>query len=196
MAALPSHSVLRTVAQRHGWFTSPRHSFRAMPIESMHANNPTTRFMSGSYEEDLSALPKTLFGWKEGQTLAWLVDLLSAKGETVYRIHFLDSAARAPFAVPPDLGDDKRVDVQILPVASWDKVLPYPDELLRVNRPRLVVLAHWEGFVGGSLDDPQEQRFAGDQDEFEARVRRGANGAMVVKPDPLTIMTLPRIEGH
>lgn len=176
------------------WFTSTGGRLRAMALQSMHAENFFTPLMAGGYPSALTSLPKTLFGWKEGQTLAWLVDLMDEENKPAYRIHFQDTASQAPYGFPPDLGDGKGVDVQILPVASWDKVPPYPVGILNRNKPRLVVLAHWEGFVGGDAEAPTVQRFAGDQGDMLKAVRSVAPTAIVAKPLPFSDVAVPLVQ--
>lgn len=179
--------------EKEPWFVSTRGQIRAMPIISMHAPNIFTPYMDGDQPPGATSLPTSLFGWKQGQVLAWLVDLLDATDKVVYRIHFQDSASDAPFGFPPALGDGKRVDVQILPVASWDKAHDYPDALLNRNQPRLIVLAHWERFVGGKAKDAKPMWFSG-EDEFVAKVRANANGAPIIRPEAPNNIPLPPIE--
>lgn len=176
------------------WFTSTGGRVRAMALQSMHSKNFFTSLMNGGYTSPLSSLPRTLFGWKEGQTLAWLVDLMGEDKLPAYRIHFQDTASQAPYGFPPDLGDGKGIDVQILPVASWDKVPPYPVGILNLNKPRLVVLAHWEGFVGGDAEAPTVQHFAGDQGDMLKVVRSVAPAAIVAKPMPFSDVAVPPVQ--
>ncbi|MGE8153244.1 MBL fold metallo-hydrolase [Pseudomonas vancouverensis] len=193
MARLLKTTDARTVAQPDGWFYSTRRSFRAMPIQSNHAPNATgIDLMGGNYDHDLTALPKAFWNWKEGQTTAWLVDVLDEQGRAIYRIHFQDSASDAPYGIPPDLGDHKGVDVEILPVASWSNVRDYPRALLKVTRPRLVILAHWEDFFGGDPDHPRILREQKDEPQMIQITRDNVpQGAVVVMPKPFSEIALP-----
>ena len=200
MARLYNDSDARTVALPcdAGWFYSRHRAFRAMPIESNHAPNATgVDLMGGEYKQDLTSLPKAFWNWKEGQTLAWLVDLLDEEGKTVYRIHYQDSASSAPYGIPPDLGDNQRVDIEILPVASWSQVhgKGYPQALLELTQPRLVILAHWEDFFGGNPDDPKILRAEKDEPGMvNITKEKVPKGSVVVMPKPFSEIALPAIE--
>lgn len=193
MAWLPGPNGPRPIARADGWFTSSKGAIRAMPIQSSHAPNATgVDLMGGEYQQDLSALPKAFWNWKEGQTLAWLVDLLDEKGKTVYRIHFQDSSSDAPYGFPPDLGDDTGIDVAILPVASWVQVENYPQALIELTQPRLVVLCHWEDFFGGDLDKPKVLRGEKDEPAMYRIVRTTLPAhAEIVMPKPFSEIALP-----
>lgn len=134
----------------------PRGRIRAMPVESMHAPHLLGRnWLPGAYDEDLKTTPISIFDWKLGHvTLAWVIDLLDGNSQPVYRIHYQDSAAKPPWGFPPLMADGKGFDVEIICAASWDNVPDYPTALLRVTRPRLVLLGHWENFFGNNLKQP------------------------------------------
>ena len=164
-AALPrerivdAEKVMADGATPGQWFYSPKRQLRAMAIKSEHAPHIFgIKFLTGSYDQDLTELPRSTFGWKEGQTLAWLVDLLDEQGRPVYRIHYQDSASTPPQGLPPVLNDGKRVDVAVLCVGSWQQVPAYPQVLLKRLQPRLAILGHWEDFFGNDPRQPQGLR--------------------------------------
>lgn len=196
MATLGDTATPVMQAKDNGWFYTRERHIRAMPIQSMHAPNPLTPLMSGAYTEDLTQLPRGFWNWKQGQTLAWLVDLLGEDGKPAYRIHYQDSASDAPYGFPPVLKDDKPVDVEILPVASFQNASHYPEGLLTLTQPRLVVLVHWEDFVGGTPDNPKILRQQKDVGSFIERVQRAAPNARVVMPRPLSEVALAPVMGH
>ncbi|WP_449432616.1 MBL fold metallo-hydrolase [Pseudomonas putida] len=197
MAVLSDGPQPRMVASKHNWFYSQKGHIRAMAIQSMHAPNALTGLMCCEYTEDLTALPKLFWNWKEGQTLAWLVDLLGEDGEPVYRIHYQDSASSAPYGFAPALEDNKPVDVEILPVASFDKADHYPQALLALTQPRLVVLVHWEDFVGGTPDQPKILRLQKGELQLLKRVQQQVGKQTpVVIPHPLSEVALPRAQQH
>ncbi|MNJ39481.1 Beta-lactamase superfamily domain protein [compost metagenome] len=193
MAWLPGPKGPRPIAREDGWFKSKKGAFRAMPIQSSHAPNVThIDLMGGSYQQDLKTLPKSFRNWKEGQTLAWLVDLLDENGKTVYRIHFQDSSSEEPYGFPPDPGDNRGIDVVILPVASWIQVKRYPQALIEATQPKLVVLCHWEDFFGGDPDDLKVLR--GEKDEYALyRIVRTTlpQASQIVMPKPFSEIALP-----
>jgi hypothetical protein len=83
-----AESAMAVGATPGRWFYSPQRQMRAMAIKSEHAPHLFgIKLLTGSYAEDLTELPRSTFGWKEGQTLAWLVDLLDKQGRPLYRIH-------------------------------------------------------------------------------------------------------------
>lgn len=179
-------------AQPGTWLYSRERRFRAMPIQSMHAPHIAgITLLRGSYDQDLKELPTAVWNWKEGQTLAWLVDLLDETGKPVYRIHYQDSASSPPYGFPPILADGKAIDVEILCVGSWNQVQHYPDALLKVSRPRLVVLGHWEDFFGNDPQKPQTIRLLDEQGMVKRTRAALPTGTPVVMPVPLSEVALP-----
>ncbi|MES2818777.1 MAG: MBL fold metallo-hydrolase [Pseudomonadota bacterium] len=141
------------------WFYSPNRRIRAMAIRSEHAPHVLgIKLLGGAYDKDLSELPGNLMDWREGQTLAWLVDLLDAQGRVRYRLHYQDAASAPPQGLPPQLPDGKAVDVAILCVGGWHEAPEYPRVLLQRLQPRLAVLGHWEDFFGNDPLRPQALR--------------------------------------
>ncbi|WP_160109451.1 hypothetical protein [Pseudomonas izuensis] len=167
----------------------PSGKIRAMPVESMHAPHIFgINLLPGAYDHDLEQVPTSVFDWKLGhKTLAWVIDLLGDDGKPVYRIHYQDSAADPPWGFPPVIADGKGYDVEILCAASWDEVSYYPTGLLRVTRPRRVVIGHWENFFGNDLDKPA--RTIPLQD-YRGLVKR-LEGYDYVVPEPFSEVALP-----
>lgn len=167
----------------------PRGRIRAMPVESMHAPHFLGQnWLPGAYDQDLKEVPTSIFDWRLGHvTLAWVIDLLDDDGKPVYRIHYQDSAAEPPWGFPPIMADGKGYDVEILCAASWDKVPYYPAGLLRVTRPRLVLIGHWENFFGNDPDKPARtiplQNYSGLIEQLE--------GYNYVVPEPFSEVQLP-----
>ncbi|MNN33293.1 hypothetical protein D3C81_1470460 [compost metagenome] len=120
-------------------------------------------------------------------TLAWVIDLLGDDGKPMYRIHYQDSAAEPPWGFPPVMADGKGYDVEILCAASWDKVPYYPAGLLRVTRPRLVLIGHWENFFGNDLDKPARTIPLQNYSELIEQLE----GYDYVVPEPFSEVQLP-----
>lgn len=138
------------------WITSLGKNIRVMPIENRHAPQVAGHLVApGSYDYDLTSTPSFMLSWRLGQSMAWLIDLLDEHGKPVYRLHYQDSAAPAPYGFPPALADGKGIDVEILCVGSWSEVDGYPLRLLQLTQPRMVLLGHWENFFG---NDPASRR--------------------------------------
>lgn len=168
----------------------PKGKVRAMPLESMHAPHLLgINLIPGAYDQNLDKTPGSIFAWKNGKmVLAWVIDLLDEQGKPVYRIHYQDSAADPPWGFPPVIADSKNVDVEILCGASWDEVSDYPAALLRVTRPRLVLVGHWENFFANDLSKPPRtiplQEYAG--------LLTQLHGYPHVFPEPLSEVRLPQ----
>ncbi|MEG1422099.1 MAG: hypothetical protein RSA95_14435 [Citrobacter sp.] len=197
MATVPGCEGQQGATKSGTWIFSRGGHIRTMPVQSMHANHiPGHTFADGGYTEDLTEVPTSVFGWKQGQSMAWLIDLLDENKKIVYRIHFQDSAATPPCGLPPELHDDKAIDVEILSTGLWRNVDNYPDELLKRSKPRLVLLGHWENFFG---NDPSSQKPepVSEQEAVEIRkavdsvLRATANHAIVRMPAPLSDVSLP-----
>lgn len=155
-SGVPRARVTSLERRAGDWWTAGRwepigdgSAIRVMALRSEHAPHALgiTAF-GGHVDRDRESLPWNAYGWKEGQTLAFLVDFLNGDGSVALRVHLQDSASNPPYGFPPldQLGDDHGVDVAILCVASFDNVRGYPDALLRYLRPRHVVLTHWDDF--------------------------------------------------
>ncbi|MET1079991.1 MAG: hypothetical protein ABWY06_18410 [Pseudomonas sp.] len=164
-AAIPRERIVDAEAlmadgSRPGrWWFSPNRRVRAMAIRSEHAPHLWgLKFLGGEYQADLAELPRSVMGWREGQTLAWLVDLLDERGEVRYRLHYQDAASTPPLGLPPQLPDGRAVDVAILCAGAWDQVPAYPRVLLDRLRPRLAVVGHWEDFFGNDPRQPEGLR--------------------------------------
>ncbi|MFJ5240556.1 MBL fold metallo-hydrolase [Pseudomonas neuropathica] len=169
----------------------PRGRIRAMPVESMHAPHIFGQnLLPGGYDRDLEQIPTSIFDWKNGhKTLAWVIDLLDDSGRPIYRIHYQDSAAEPPWGFPPVIADSKGFDVEILCAASWDKVAYYPIGLLRVTRPKKVLIGHWENFFGNDLQKPARtiplQKYQ--------QLMEHLKGYETVVPEPMSEISLPAI---
>ncbi|QPS20031.1 hypothetical protein I6G64_21065 [Serratia plymuthica] len=136
------------------WIYSKEDHLRAMPIQSMHASHILGYTVAHSESPVLNDIPTTVFGWKQGQSMAWLIDLLDERKQPTYRIHFQDSPSTPPCGLPPVLNDGKSIDVEILGVAGWENVDNYPEQILKSTKPKLVLLGHWENFFGNDPKQP------------------------------------------
>ncbi|WP_085687647.1 MULTISPECIES: MBL fold metallo-hydrolase [unclassified Pseudomonas] len=177
------------------WITSEGGHIRVMPIESEHAGHVAgLNLIPGGYRQDLTKPELSLWRWKPGQSLAWVIDLMDDKGEPVYRIHYQDSAATPPFGFVPDFADKKAIDVEILCASSWIQVPHYPQRVLERHRPRMVLIGHWENFFA---NDPHEPRLLVGQDvrAFIQVVQTTVGRHVpVILPAPLSEVAFPRPE--
>ena len=120
---------------------------RFMALRSGHAPHyMDLNLYSGHHDEPLERLPDRATGWLEGQTFAFLIDLLDPDGEPIYRIHYQDAAAEPPHGFPPWLPDRRPVDLMIVCVPGAEEVNGYPEGIVGHLAPRTVLLGHWEDF--------------------------------------------------
>jgi hypothetical protein len=89
------------------------------------------KVMSGQYQQALTMLPSTAYGWKEGQAYAYVIDFLDAEQQPVYRIYYQDAASNSPAGLMPEMADSKAVDMTILCTAAFNQVDDYPDAILQ-----------------------------------------------------------------
>ncbi len=124
-------------------------SIRFMALRSEHAPHFLgIKLFGGDVDKDLPQLPSNAYGWKEGQTFAFLIDFLGPDGSVQVRLHYQDAGSNPPagFAPPPDSSLAEPVDVAILCVASYGEVDDYPEAIIRQLQPHTVVLGHYESF--------------------------------------------------
>ncbi len=191
-AALPveRRKVVNVLAARPGrpgiWLYNKKRTMRWMAIEAAHAPHlRNLTLLKGYYDRDLPRLPRTAFGYLEGQTFAWLIDFLDEAGVPRLRIYYQDSACGPPDGMLPELPEDdvRRVDVAVVGVASFANLPEHPQRLIRHLGARHYVFSHWDNFLV-SPADPVEVLPGVDLAEF---VRR----AETVLPEDAD-WTLPR----
>jgi hypothetical protein len=170
-------------------YPSPR--IRFMALKSEHA--PVIfhlKFFEGDYDMPLQKVPTRAFGWREGQTLAYLIDFLSPDGKTVdFRIHYQDAASTFPLGAPPDLDqleDQRPVDLAIVCVPGYSQVKNYPEAILHQLKPRFVVMIHWENFFELLPDDSRDLRTVP-----TVNVARFIEIVQATRPEPEYILPAP-----
>lgn len=198
-------------ADPHGapgrWQPVIKERIRIMAVKSAHAPHRCllgsrfcVKLFQGMVEEPLHTLPRTAWGWKEGQTFAYLIDFLDAHGAIAFRIHYQDAASPPSYGFPPQLPphDQKRVDVAILCVPGYREVQEYPEKLIRAIQPRLVVLAHWENFFRSLTGDPEDLQVVPggtDPNEFITRLQTALpDDAEWILPRPGSWMRFPSLK--
>jgi len=171
------------------WYASPR--LRFMALKSEHA--PIfwgLKFFEGQYEEPLPNPPTRPSGWREGQTLAYLIDFLGSDGRTVeFRIHYQDAASNPPYGFAPlfsGLPDQRDVDLAILCMPGFDQVKEYPEAIIHRSRAHAALLIHWEDFFAPLPDDPSDLRTVPllDAQGFLERLKPALAGAPFIMPAP------------
>jgi len=128
---------------------------RIMALESEHSPHFWgIKLYKGKVEKPLAELPKDASGFKEGQTLAYVIDFLNPDKSIQFRIHFQDAPSNHPYgAIPYSILSRKKVDLAILCVGAFDQVKRYPQEILLQMAPKNVLMTHWEDmFVEATFD--------------------------------------------
>jgi L-ascorbate metabolism protein UlaG (beta-lactamase superfamily) len=140
------------------WIYLADSTIRFMGIESDHgAHALGIHVMQGEVREQLTRPPRSAWAWKEGQTIAYLIDFLGPDGTVDFRIHHQDATSHYPLGAPPTFApiDTHRLDLAIVSVGSWRQTRGYPDALLRNHQPRHVFLGHWDDFFRSPFKPPK-----------------------------------------
>lgn len=154
------------------WFYNKAQNIRFMALKSTHAPHfMGINIMTGTYEEDLEELPWHAFGWKEGQTLAYLIDFLGPDNSILHRVFYQDAASQEPLGLIPQFAqaDQKRVDIAIITPASFNQVDNYPEGIMRNSQAKHFILGHWEDFFANQEEEEQVFVRAINYDDFYTR---------------------------
>jgi hypothetical protein len=175
------------------WQPIPGTHVRIMAVKSAHAPHVCVlggciSVFQGDVAQPLDRLPRTAWGWKEGQTLAYLIDFLEDDGTVAFRVHYQDAASGAPSGFPPLPADEQKVvDVAILCVPGAPYVKEYPQGIVGYLKPRYVLLAHWEDFFRPRTGDPGDVHVlpvGTDPKDFMAQVKNAWPLAEPLMPLP------------
>ncbi len=165
-----------------GWLPTssvcPTGDFRIRPLPWGHAPHTEIAFETyltfgspqGTQPFDLAEPPQRGNDWLVGRPWAYVIELLD-RGEPVFRIHYVDSAASPGFVAPPPLDDATPTDVHIACMPGFDLVAGYPGELIAQQQVRYVLAGHWEDFFR-SRDRPLRPVAVLDEDKMEDFVTR------------------------
>src|SRR5262249_17471332 len=104
-------------------------------------------FGPGSVDEDQCDLPTSAGEWREGRTLALLIDFLDDYDRPRYRIYYQDAPTNVPIGIPPDdILAEKQIDVALLCIGNYNQVTGAPEDTVAALNPRFVLGGHWEDF--------------------------------------------------
>ncbi len=126
--------------------------FRITPLASNHAPNirilgKAITVSTGTLDDPLENVPERPSDYLLGQTWAYLIDLLDADGEVVFRIHYMDAVAGSDQAsIPAELQAERDIDVHIACVPGYNYVDDYPEWVIEQGNTGYVLLGHWEDF--------------------------------------------------
>lgn len=165
------NDYMGTREQPGKWFYSDSGTMRIMAIKSSHAPHfMGIKLMQGKHKNPLKKLPWHAFKWKEGQTLAYIIDFLDDQQQPAYRLFYQDSASAEENGVVPDLGDGKGFDIAIICPASFEQIKHYPESIMENTKAKHFILGHWEDFFGNNLDGQQKFVRNTNQVRFEQRL--------------------------
>jgi hypothetical protein len=140
------------------WVRVPGAHVRVLAVCSSHPDQiGPIHFAPGDVTEEACTPPTAMADWKEGFTMAYLVDFLDAKTDApVYRVYYQDAPTNAPVGhIPEALLKDKRVDLALLCVGSYDHVENAPTATIDALTPRYALGGHWEDFFQSGEQPPQ-----------------------------------------
>jgi hypothetical protein len=144
------------------WVTVPGAHVRIYAVCSEHPDQiGPIHFAPGTVSEDQCTPPTRADAWKEGPTLAYLVDFLDATTNApIYRFYYQDAPTNAPVGHIPDaVLADKHVDLALLCVGNYDRVDSAPTKTLAALAPRYALGGHWEDFFRPASDPIQPLPF-------------------------------------
>lgn len=132
------------------WVRVPNSHIRVMALCSEHPDQfGPIHFAPGDVEQPQCELPARPDAWKEGRTLSYLIDFLDpATDAPTMRVYYQDSPGNDPVGyAPPELLAQKRVDIALLCVGSYNQVpREEPTRTLGAMAPRFALGHHWEDF--------------------------------------------------
>jgi L-ascorbate metabolism protein UlaG (beta-lactamase superfamily) len=154
------------------WVDIPQSHVRVRALCSSHPAQVlgVIHFGEGCVEGQPKAPPESAGDWKEGATLAYLVDFLDAdSGEIVFRVYTQDSPTDAPVGFPTaEILDERRVDLALLNVGSWENVDDHPAAIIGAIEPRYVIGGHWEDFFRAQDQPIVPLPFSAAPEDFDA----------------------------
>lgn len=161
------------------WIDVPGAHVRLLPLCAEHPDQFLFfHFGGGSVDEDVCELPDSAAGWKEGDTVAFLVDFLDDDGVPEFRVYYQDAPTTGPVGhVPAEVLAEKAVDVILPCVGNYDQVSAQPRELVEALLPRFAISGHWEDFFMHH-DEPQAIPFLNLENYVTA-----AEASMTGEPD-------------
>lgn len=144
-----------THASEGAWVHVPNSHVRIRALCSSHPDQVVVvHFGEGCVDADVCSPPVKAPDWKEGSTLAYLIDFLHPDtGLPEHRVYYQDAPFDAPIShAHPDLLAEKAIDLAIVNGGNAEQVPDHPTPILTALQPRFAILGHWENFFR-----PQDQ---------------------------------------
>jgi L-ascorbate metabolism protein UlaG (beta-lactamase superfamily) len=149
-------------ADRPGsWVDVPGYNLRLRALCSSHPDQLwIVKFAGGCWEADYCRPPELASDYREGTTLALLIDFLDGAGNPIFRVYYQDAPTDGPVGhVHEELLVEKGIDLAILCVGNYEIVRDQPGEIIAALNPRYVLAGHWEDFFIKPGEPPQPQPF-------------------------------------
>lgn len=178
------------------WVRVPGSNIRFMALCSSHPDQfGPVHFAPGDVTAPQCELPLRADGWREGLTLSYLVDFLDpVTGTPTMRVYYQDSPGRDPVGnVPPELLEERRIDVALLCVGSSGNVPDEPSRTLAALSPRFALGGHWEDFFRSADAAPAPIPFL-DLQEWKASAAAAmgdSSRAVVPMPGQVFVIEAP-----
>lgn len=91
--------------------------------------------------------PKKALQYKEGATMAFLIDFLDDDENVALRVYINSAASKVGEGqVPEQILENHPVDIAILCAASFAYTKSYPETILSYLKPTHLLVSHWENF--------------------------------------------------
>ncbi len=168
------------------WFYAADSTIRFMAIASDHGPHALgVHLMRGSVKPGLTRAPRSAWRWREGETLAYLIDFLAPDRSVDFRIYYQDATSPDSAGFPPllPLQDQHSIDLAILCVGSAQELREYPTNICTELQPRNIMLGHWEYFFRSPVRPVKRLRFT-NINRFIAQVEAASPDSRWVLPKP------------
>ncbi len=155
------------------WVRETGSNVRFLAVCSEHPDQfGPVHFGAGDVEEEQCTPPTSMDEWREGTTLAFVIDFLDpSTSRPLYRVYYQDAPTPSPLGfVPPAILAEKRVDIALLCVGSYQNAEGNPGTTVRALNPRFALGGHWEDFLVAAKGPPQTIPFL-DLDAWTAAAR-------------------------
>ncbi len=144
------------------WFYAADSTIRFMAIASGHGPHALgVHLMRGSVKPGLRRVPLSAWRWREGETLAYLIDFLGPDRSVDFRIYYQDATSPDSTGFPPLFPPQDRhpIDLAVLCVGSAQQLREYPTNICTELQPRNIMLGHWENFFRSPVRPAKRLRF-------------------------------------
>jgi len=107
----------------------------------------------GQHDQDLEGPPRLAKEFLKGDTYVYFFKLMSGnvQDEVSYTVGIVGAATDLPVGLE-DFNDD--LDILIICVPGWHKIDNYPLNLIRVLKPTIIILSHYDNFFDENYFDP------------------------------------------